>query len=330
MNIVVTAIAAPRWLCSRALCGAGCFIGTLVVSLAVGCSLRRYPCVPSPPLAPCPALGPLAGPQAATPPTFAQALEMSDSSAGAWRVRLSRLASAHVAVGYIQLPIADVDDVPALVSLISEFTLAAAVLAQDERLAIRARPTVLRMFHESVKARLGELEATESRLRTPRSEATANTRLGALRIMRSLGPAASAAIPDLLDLLRRQELDDEYAGPMSTLERSIAAVCWEEPKALLDVARGDEAVQVRRAVVRAIGFMPPAAAPRVAPDLLQLLEEAEPSVATVAATSLVRLEWYRAEFLARARARLVRATAPYDEQLARTVEVLERKLEKGP
>ena len=316
-----------RW-SSRPFGRVGRLAAILLVSVVMGCRVHSSPRRWSSPSTRC---------VAASAQALTQSSAASDPKVATWRARLAELESRDVHVGYVELPDASLDDVPALASLIPEFSFAGSVLAQDEGLSLRALPVVLRHFRESLEVRLDDIQASvlpRHRLDRLGLLATVNTRLGALRVFSALGPAASSAMPDMLLLLRRSALEDEYAGPMSTLDHAIAKVFWENPETLLEMASGEEALPIRRKVLYAMGLMRDEAAPRVAPALLALLERAEPELAADAATALGHLGWYREEFLAGARARLARMEGPdfAREQLERTVRMLERKLEQdeGP
>jgi len=151
---------------------------------------------------------------------------------------------------------------------------------------------VLAKFKASLTARV------RSRLSYVPDSPAVHVRNSSLILLRSLRGEASAALPDLLELLRRRQLEDEYAGSSQFMaETVIAAVSESDPSLVIEAAKHEHR-SVRVACCRALGYMKHSAS-TAGPALTDMLSDPDLMVVMEAARGLWKLDWLTREGLKR-------------------------------
>lgn len=195
-------------------------------------------------------------------------------------------------------------------------------LAADLSAARSALPAVLAKFKASLTARV------RSRLSYVPDSPAVHVRNSSLILLRSLRGEASAALPDLLELLRRRQLDDEYAGlSMFMAETVIAAVSEGDPSLVIEAAKHDHR-SVREACCRALGYMKHSAS-SAGPALTDMLGDPDLMVLMEAASGLWELDWLTREGLERLTLRAEQESDSRDRRhLATVIENFKARLDQ--
>lgn len=194
-------------------------------------------------------------------------------------------------------------------------------LVADADAARRASPAVLAKFKTSLAARV------RSPIFYEPDVPAVHVRKSSLILFRSLRGEASAALPDLLELLRRRELEDEYAGTSWYIaETVIAAVSEGDPSLVIEAARHEHRA-VRVACCRALGYMKHSAS-SAGPALTDMLGDPDLMVVREAARGLGKLDWVTREALRRVKLRAEQESNPWNRSILDTIaESFSRRLD---
>lgn len=235
----------------------------------------------------------------------------------------ARLPSAEVPVAQPASPISDA----AVARLVNRFEHSdgpdrARDLTADPSAARRALPAVLARFKASLTARVRSPISYEPDI------PAVHVRKSSLILFRSLRGEASAALPDLLELLRRRELEDEYAGTSWFFaETVIAAVSEGDPSLVIEAAKHEHRA-VRVACCRALGYMKHSAS-SAGPALTDMLGDPDLMVVGEAARGLGKLDWVTREGLTLLTLRGEQESDPRDRRhIATIIENFKARLDR--
>lgn len=195
-------------------------------------------------------------------------------------------------------------------------------LTADLSAARRALPAVLAKFKASLTARVRSPISYEPDI------PAVHVRKSSLILFRSLRGEASAALPDLLELLRRRELEDEYAGTSWFIaETVIAAVSEGDPSLVIEAAKHEHRV-VRVACCRALGYMRHSAS-TAGPALTDMLGDPDLMVVMEAVRGLGKLDWVTREGVKRLTLRAEQENDSGDRRhLATVIENFKERLDQ--
>ena len=185
-------------------------------------------------------------------------------------------------------------------------------LVADSTAARKALPQVIERFRASLATRV------RSRVSYIPDTPAVHVRDSSLIVFRSLRSEARAALPGLLELLRRRQLEDEYAGAsLFMTETVIAAVSEGDPSQVI-AAAGHRHRSVRVACCRAMGYMKHSAA-TVGPALEDLLGDPDLMVVMQAVEGLGKLQWVTPDGLKKLVRRAEQESDPSDKQHLKAV-----------
>jgi hypothetical protein len=217
---------------------------------------------------------------------------------------LDEWASDFHRTGSTPLPNAGVEDIPALVSLLNDYSVgrfAALVLAARPELIEGALPHVQLAFRQSLEVSITDFDVHRSEMR-----AALTLRKACLRFFHDAGPHAFDAVEDLLTLLKRNATRGEYGGSGGFITHTLASVCREDPEPLIEMLHHDQPL-VKMAVCHTLGHMEESAA-LVGPALAEMIADEHDGVLREVVSALSLVRWSDARTVEALKERIRRAT----------------------
>jgi hypothetical protein len=167
-------------------------------------------------------------------------------------------------------------------------------------------PLVLSRFHTSLEERFTRANRLDPGPHPPLQ----NLREGCLIFFKTLGPRARAAIPDLLELLRRREAEEEFVDVSGRFFRNVLqSVMAESPRDLAGALQSPLA-GVRAEICRVMGRLG-AWADEFGPLLSERIEDVDDDVVYEALVSLSILKWSDEQAAERLRRRIGSLRTPW-------------------